>query len=104
MRAGDQLPMEWDIVMSFLSFVAAVFGSWCSLVVIEQAIFARWMKRPWSLWVHLAGIALGACGIWTTQFVGMAALDLGIEFSFRIDYIVVSSSIPSFAESHRSVW
>jgi NO-binding membrane sensor protein with MHYT domain len=93
MEAGQVLRMEWNGLFVFLSFIVAVFGSWCSLVMIEQAVFSTWIKKKPVSWIALGGLALGGCGIWTMHFVGMSALNLGIPFSFRIDLVIVCNNV-----------
>ncbi|MCZ8523196.1 MULTISPECIES: MHYT domain-containing protein [Paenibacillus] len=87
----EQLQGTYSLPLVLLSFIIAVFTSYCGV----ELCCRLWQVQAHSraLRIALGSLTLGL-GIWSMHFVGMLALQLPIEVRYNALYIFVSMLLP----------
>ncbi|MFC6683293.1 MHYT domain-containing protein [Marinobacter koreensis] len=70
---------DYDVSLVVASFVVAVLAAYTAVYFGLRLGRSKGGER-WR-WLVLGGLAMGS-GIWTMHFVGMRAMDMGVEMSF----------------------
>ncbi|WP_336367690.1 MHYT domain-containing protein [Marinobacter sp. C2H3] len=78
---------HYDITLVLASFVVAVLAAYTAIYFGLRLGISTGRER--GRWLALGGISLGS-GIWTMHFVGMRAMDMGVEMSFDATLTLVS--------------
>lgn len=73
-----------------LSFVIALFASYCAIDIAERMRATEGRSRLF--WLGLSGLMLGG-GIWSMHFVGMIAFEAPLEAGYRASETLVSAVV-----------
>src|SRR5258706_10097389 len=71
MNPGEIVPLSFNPVLVFLSFVVSVLGSYVALACASKIRRTRGTINRERLWA--AAVALGGVAIWSMHFIGMTA-------------------------------
>ena len=78
--SGVALNVTWNYQLVALSYALSVFGSWTTLLQIEQACLVGTWEQ--ALLIVGASLSMGVSAIWSMHFTGMLALEVGSSVLF----------------------
>ncbi len=82
-------PHHYHIGLVILSYLVSFVGSYASLCFVTQALNQE-KKEKRIPWLLIAAITAGGCAIWTMHFIGMMALNIGMDVYYDLSLTLVS--------------
>jgi len=82
------IEVEYDLLLVFISYVIAVFGSYVGLNLAIRVPSAK-PGADLYLWVALSSLALGGA-IWSMHYIGMMAVDLKMPVTYDLSLTIIS--------------
>ncbi len=87
----EAVVVVWKYHFVMLSYILSIFGSWTTLLLMEQARIIHGREDIVAFVGSL--LSLGICAIWSMHFMGMLSLDLGILVHYDIVWVSASAII-----------
>lgn len=82
----------FDLSLVALSYGISVIGAFAALLLAEYIPGRN--SRVNGLWLTLAAIVLGGCGVWAMHFVGMVAYETAMPVTYATDLTLLSLLAP----------